>query len=120
MLNLISLLVYVPLDSSFISTHFFVLNLEADLMRCLKNLLFFDIPLLYFYTNLNSLIIYCLSSGDMYLFWYILLFRCFVILSETFSKHSLFYQQFCYQLNRQLLLLFFELLFLMQFLLHPL
>ena len=28
----------------------------------------FDIPLLYCYTNLNSSIIYCLSSGDMYLF----------------------------------------------------
>ena len=28
----------------------------------------FDIPLLYCYTNLNSSIIYCLSSGGMYLF----------------------------------------------------
>ena len=31
------------------------------------NLLFFDIPLLYYYTNLNSSIIYCLFSGDIYL-----------------------------------------------------
>ena len=46
--------------SSFISTQFFVLNLDG-----LTNLLFFDIPLLYCYTNLNSSIIYCLSSGDM-------------------------------------------------------
>ena len=38
------------------------------LMRCLTNLVFFDIPLLYYYTNLNSSIISCLSSGDMYLF----------------------------------------------------
>ena len=39
----------------------------VDLMHCLTNLLFFGIPLLY-YTNLNSSIICCLSSGDMYLF----------------------------------------------------
>ena len=39
----------------------------VNLMCCLTNLLFFDIPLLYCYTNLNSSIICCLSSGDMYL-----------------------------------------------------
>ena len=39
----------------------------VDLMHCLTNLLFFDIPLLYYYTNLNSSIICCLFSGDMYL-----------------------------------------------------
>ena len=37
----------------------------VDLMHCLTNLLFFDIPLLYCYTSLNSSIICCLSSGDM-------------------------------------------------------
>ena len=37
------------------------------MVRCLKYLLFFDIALLYCYTNLNSSIICCLSSGDMYL-----------------------------------------------------
>ena len=31
------------------------------------NLFIFDIPLLYYYTNLNSSIIYCLFSGDIYL-----------------------------------------------------
>ena len=31
------------------------------------NLLFFDSPLLYNYTNLNSSIICCLFSGDIYL-----------------------------------------------------
>ena len=36
-------------------------------MCCLTNLLFFDIPLLYSHTSLNSSIICCLSSGDMYL-----------------------------------------------------
>ena len=38
-------------------------------MQCLTNLLFFDIQLLYCFTNLNSSIICCLSSGDMYLFF---------------------------------------------------
>ena len=37
------------------------------LMRCLTDLLFSDIPLLYSYTKLNSLIICFLSCGDMYL-----------------------------------------------------
>ena len=39
------------------------------MFRCLANFLFFDIPLLYCYTNLNSSIICCLSSGDIYLFF---------------------------------------------------
>ena len=38
-------------------------------MHCLTNLLFFGIPLLYCYTNFNSSIICCLSSGDKYLFF---------------------------------------------------
>ena len=38
-----------------------------DLAHCLPTLLFFDIPVLYCYTNLNSSIICCLFSGDMYL-----------------------------------------------------
>ena len=37
------------------------------LMHCLTNSLFFDIPLLYYYTSLNSSIICCLFSGDIYL-----------------------------------------------------
>ena len=84
------------------------------LMHCLKNLLFFDILLLYCYTTLNSSIICCLSSGYMYL----LLFLYFVNLQWIFSKHLLFYQQFYYQSNHQLLMLFFKLFCLMQFLLH--
>ena len=39
----------------------------VDSMCCLTNLLFFDTPLLYCYNNLNSSIICCLSSGDVYL-----------------------------------------------------
>ena len=38
-------------------------------MYCLTNLLFFDIPLLYYYTNLNLSIICCLFSGEIYLFF---------------------------------------------------
>ena len=37
------------------------------LVYCLINLLFFDILLLYCYINLRSSIIFCLSSGDIYL-----------------------------------------------------
>ena len=40
----------------------------TDLMYCLINLLFFDIALLYYYTNLNSSIICSLFSGDIYVF----------------------------------------------------
>ena len=35
-------------------------------MHHLTNLLFFGIPLLYYYINLNSPIIFCLSCGDKY------------------------------------------------------
>ena len=41
----------------------------VDLMHYLTDLLFFSIPLLYCYIILNSSIICCLSSGDMYLFY---------------------------------------------------
>ena len=36
-------------------------------MHHLPNLLFFGIPLFYYYINLNSSIICCLSFGDIYL-----------------------------------------------------
>ena len=36
-------------------------------MYCLRNILFFDIPFLYCYSNLNSSITCCLFSGDKYL-----------------------------------------------------
>ena len=39
----------------------------VDLMCYLKNLLFFDIPLLYYYANLNSSILCCPFSGGIYL-----------------------------------------------------
>ena len=39
----------------------------VDLMHHLTNLLFFGIPLLYYYVNLNSSIFFYLSCGDIYL-----------------------------------------------------
>ena len=42
-------------------------------MHHLANLLFFDISLLYYYTKLNSLIICCLSFGDIYLIFLMLI-----------------------------------------------
>ena len=79
-LNLILLLSYLPFDSSFISTQFFVLNWEDWFVVSLVyfiGLLFFDIPLLCYLIllllllywssfNLRSSIIFCVSSGDIY------------------------------------------------------
>ena len=42
----------------------------VDLVYCLTNLLFFDIPLLYCYINLRSSIFLCLSAGDISFFRY--------------------------------------------------
>ena len=39
----------------------------VDLMHCLTNSLLFNIPLLYYYTCLNSSMICCTFSGDMHL-----------------------------------------------------
>ena len=39
----------------------------VDLVYCATDLLFFDIPLLYYYINLRSSIDSCLFSGDIYL-----------------------------------------------------
>ena len=53
-------------------------------MYCLKNVLFFDIPLLYYYINLRSSKIFCLSSRDIYLCVCISLSCSFVTVSELF------------------------------------
>ena len=47
------------------------------MMHHLTNLLFFGIPLLYYYINLNSSIIFCLSCGDIYLSFGISLLAAF-------------------------------------------
>ena len=57
----------------------------AHLVYCLTSLLFFDIPLLYYYINLRSSIIFFLSSGDIYLPLCTSLSFSFVIVSELFE-----------------------------------
>ena len=61
----------------------------VDLVHYLTNLLFFDIPLLYYYINLISSVILCLSSGDIYLSLGISLSYSFVIVSELFCGELL-------------------------------
>ena len=61
------LVLYTPLEWSFISIQVFVLNLGSWFVYCLANLLFIDIPLLSSYTNLNSSIICFLFSADTYI-----------------------------------------------------
>ena len=97
----------------------------VHLIHCLNNLLLFDIPVLYHYTNLNSSMICSLCWGDIYLpfctsIW--LLASSFCECNsvecnsfEYFLKQLLVYLQCYYQLNHQLLLQFSELLFLKQF-----
>ena len=55
----------------------------VDLIYCLTNLLVFDIPLLYCYTNLNSSIMCCLFSGDMYF-----LFGASISLLTSFFEYN--------------------------------
>ena len=54
-----------------------------DLVYCLINLLYFDIPLLYSHTHLSSPIIFCLS-GDICLSLGFYLSLYFVTVSELF------------------------------------
>ena len=57
----------------------------VDLVYYLTNSLFFDIPLLCYFINLISLIIFCLPCGDIYLSLDISLPYSFVTVSELFS-----------------------------------
>ena len=52
-----------------------------DLVFYITNLLFFNIPLLYYYIDFRSIIFFCLFSGDIYLSLGIYLSRLFVTLS---------------------------------------
>ena len=68
-----------------------VLNLGGWFGILSNNLLFFGISLLYYYINLKSLIILCISFGDIYLFLDIffikscIFFVSFSAVSELFS-----------------------------------
>ena len=55
-------------------------------MHYLSNLLFLGILLLYYYINLNSSIIYCLSCGDIYLSFDISLLALFEFNSLDFFE----------------------------------
>ena len=60
----------------------------VDLMCRLSNLLFFGIPLLYYYISLNSSIIFRLSFGGIYLSFGISLltsFNCISLLCDFFD-----------------------------------
>ena len=61
----------------------------VNLVYYWTNLLFYDIPLLYFSVDLRSSIIFCLSTGDIYLSLGIYLSCPFVIVSELFSSELL-------------------------------
>ena len=61
----------------------------VDLVYYLTNLLFFHISLLYHYINLRSSIIFCLSSGHIYLALSISLSCSFVTVSELYCGELL-------------------------------
>ena len=67
----------------------FVLNLHSLFDVLSHKLLFFDIPLLCYCINLRSLIMFCLSSGDIHLYLGISLSFSFVVVSELFSGELL-------------------------------
>ena len=58
-------MLYTICDPSFISTQFSALNLFGW-FDALSKILFFDIPLSYYYINLRLSIIFCLSPGYIY------------------------------------------------------
>ena len=60
------LVLYVPLDWSFISIQFFVLSSDGWFFVLSSRFIIFE-SLIIFYTKLNSSIICCLFSGDIYL-----------------------------------------------------
>ena len=58
----------------------------VDLMYYVTNLLLFDIPLLNYYINVRSSMIFCLSSGDIYLSLAISLLCSFLTFSNLFCS----------------------------------
>ena len=56
----------------------------VDLVYCLTNVLIFDIPLLHNYINHRSSIIFCHSTGDIYLSLGISLLCAFLTVSKLF------------------------------------
>ena len=60
----------------------------VDLVYYLTNLLFFDIPLLCYEINLRLSIMFCLSSGDIFLSLGISLSYLFVTVSQLFIRKA--------------------------------
>ena len=60
-------------------------------MHHLSSLLFFGIPLLYYYINLNSSMICCLSCGDIYLLFGISLLALFGDNSFACNSFGIFF-----------------------------
>ena len=83
----------------------------VDLVYYLTNLLFFDIPLLYYYTNLRSSINFYLPPGDIYPSLDVSLSCSFVIVSELFFEELLetflFLSAMLLPIKSPVLLLFF-------------
>ena len=109
----------------------FLFQIEAvSWMYCLTNLLFFDIALLYYYINLSSSIIHCLSLGYIYIYIYIYIYLLFSVSISFLNSFKLFckcnsFNDFFVILSAILLPIkspvgsaVFELLFLRKFLLH--
>ena len=63
------LVLYVNRDASFISAQFLVVNLDSlfDVSSSEFTIFWYSIITLYYYINLRSSIIFCLSFQDIYL-----------------------------------------------------
>ena len=71
---MLQLVLYTPFDWSFIWIIFFVLKLDSWFGVLSSKFNIFDIPSLYYNTNLNSSIICCLFSGDIYIYIYVYIY----------------------------------------------
>ena len=58
--------------------------LMVGLVYCLKHLLYFDIPLMYYYINITSSMIFCLSSRGIYLSFLMSLSCSFLTIYKLF------------------------------------
>ena len=81
-------MLYISCASSFISSQFLALPLDGWFGVLFKKLII-DVPLLYYFINIRSSIIFCFSLEDIYLSWGISLSCSFVSVSELFCSKSL-------------------------------
>ena len=76
----------------------------VNLVYYLKNLFFFDIPLLHYYMNLRSSIVFCLFSVDIYLLY------AFLYLVQYFRLHLEVSEWFCGEVFKTFVILYVSLL----------